>query len=163
VKPIAALTRGLAAGALATLAMDLVWYARYRRGGGKSSFAGWEVTGDVTSWDEAPAPGQVGRKAIGAVTGRDVPVERAAAVSNAMHWIYGSSWAAVYGLLGARGRPWWSGPAFGSLVWGSGYVVLPLAGVYEPIWRYDAQTLLKDWSAHLVFGTTADATLRALG
>src|SRR4051812_30122398 len=111
--------------------MDLVWYARQRRGGGEGSFADWEVTRSVESWDEAPAPGQMGRKVLAAVTGRDVPVERAAAVSNVMHWAYGTSWAAAYGLLGARGRRWWSGPVFGSLVWGSGYVVLPAAGVYE--------------------------------
>jgi uncharacterized membrane protein YagU involved in acid resistance len=80
-----------------------------------------------------------------------------------MHWAYGSSWAAAYGLLGARGRRWWSGPVFGSLVWASGYVVLPAAGLYEPIWRYDAETLAKDLSAHLVYGTVADRALRVLG
>jgi hypothetical protein len=126
---ISAVTRGLAAGALGTLAMDLVWYARQRRGGGESSFADWEVTRSVERWDQAPAPGQMGRKLIATVTGRDVPVEHAAAVSNVMHWGYGCSWAAAYGLLGARGRPWWSGPAFGSLVWASDYVVLPAAGI----------------------------------
>jgi hypothetical protein len=31
-------------------------------------------------------------------------------------------------------------------VWLAGYVVLPIAGVYEPIWPYDAATL---WAARL--------------
>ena len=33
--PLGAVGRGLAAGAVGTLAMDLLLYARYRRGGGK--------------------------------------------------------------------------------------------------------------------------------
>jgi hypothetical protein len=40
-------------------------------------------------------------------------------------------------------------------VWAAGYVVLPAFGVYEPIWNYDAETLRKDLSAHLVFGVAA--------
>jgi hypothetical protein len=52
--------------------------------------------------------------------------------------------------------------AFGGLVWASDYVSLPLAGVYEPIWRYDAKTLGDDLSAHLVFGAVADGALRIL-
>jgi hypothetical protein len=153
--------RGALAGAAGTLAMDLLWYRRYRRGGGESSFAGWEITRDVGSWDDAPAPGQMGRKLIQTLTGRDVPVERAAALSNLMHWSYGVGWTAAYSQLGAR-RPLWLGPAFGAAVWSSDYVTLPLAGLYQPIWKYDAATLAKDLSAHLVFGTAADATLRLL-
>ncbi len=162
----AAAARGALAGAAGTLAMDLVWYARHRRGGGEAPFAEWEITRSVPSWDEAPAPARMGRKIIEAVTGRPVPLERAAALSNVMHWGYGTSWAVGLGVLAARaggtGRSWWHGPAFGSAVWASGYVVLPLAGVYEPIWRYDAATLGKDLSAHLVFGTVTDGVLRAV-
>ena len=51
---------------------------------------------------------------------------------------------------------------FGAAVWGSGYVVLPLFGVYEPIWKYDLETLGKDLSAHLVFGTATAAAFRLL-
>jgi hypothetical protein len=47
-------------------------------------------------------------------------------------------------------------------VWSSSYVTLPIVGVYEPIWKYDVPTLWKDLSAHLVFGTATDLTLRAL-
>jgi hypothetical protein len=65
------------------------------------------------------------------------------------------------GVADARRRPWWHGPALGAVVWASGYVTLPLAGVYEPIWRYDLATLGKDLSAHLVFGTATDAVVRA--
>jgi hypothetical protein len=145
--------------------MDGVWYARYRRDGGTDPFAAWEVTTGIDEWESAPAPARMGRVLIRGVTGRDVPVEQAAALNNVMHWGYGISWAAGYGLLAARARrrrAWWHGPAFGAAVWASDYVSLPLAGVYEPIWRYDLPTLWQDLSAHLVFGTVADGALRAL-
>jgi hypothetical protein len=160
-----ALARGLAAGVAGTIAMDLVWFSRYRRGGGDSAFAAWEVTTDIASWDDAPAPAQMGRKLVERVSGRELSVERAAALNNVMHWAYGASGATGSGALTPRRggpRAWWQGPAFGGVVWASDYVVLPLAGVYEPIWRYDVPTLWKDLSAHLVFGTATDATLRLL-
>jgi hypothetical protein len=49
------------------------------------------------------------------------------------------------------------GPAFGTAVWLTSYVTLPLAGLYRPIWGYDIETLLKDWSAHLAYGTSTAA------
>jgi len=51
---------------------------------------------------------------------------------------------------------------FGAAVWASGYVVLPLLGVYKPIWKYDFETLRKDLSAHLVFGTATAVAFRLL-
>ncbi len=157
--------RGVAAGVVGTLAMDLLWYRRYRRGGGDEPFAAWEVTSELDDWETAPAPARMGRKLIHGVTGRDVPVERAAALSNVMHWAYGTTWAAGYAVAtkaaGTR-QAWWHGLGLGALVWASDYVTLPLAGVYEPIWRYDVPALAKDLSAHLVFGAVADGVLRVL-
>jgi hypothetical protein len=157
--------RGAVAGSIGTLAMDLLWYSRYRRAGGAGPFREWEITRDVRDWTEAPAPGQMGRKLIETVTGRDVPVERAAALSNVMHWAYGVSWTVAYGVLvrtRRRGRPMWHGPALGAAIWCSDYVVLPLAGIYEPIWAYDIPTLYKDLSAHVLFGAVADGALRLM-
>ena len=56
--PIGALLRGLVAGALGTAAMDALWFARYRRQGGDSSFVAWELSSGLCSWDQAPAPAQ---------------------------------------------------------------------------------------------------------
>src|SRR4051795_4093182 len=92
------LLRGALAGAAGTLAMDLLWYSRARRGGSDAAFLRWEVVRDLQTWDDAPAPGQVGRKIVATVTGADPPVARAAAISNVMHWAYGTSWAAAYAL-----------------------------------------------------------------
>ena len=56
----------------------------------------------------------------------------------------------------------WYGLPFGAAVWGAGYVVFPLLGVYQPIWKYDLKTLEKDLSAHLVFGTATAAAFPIL-
>jgi hypothetical protein len=162
---IAPLARGAVAGVVGTLAMDSVWYRRYRSGGGDSPFPKWEATGEIESWEKAPAPAQMAKKVIEGVSGSEVPVERAGALNNVMHWGYGIAWTAGYaaGLaLTGRTPKLWHGPVFGATVWASDYVTLPLAGVYEPIWKYDAQTLWKDLSAHLVFGATAGTVLRGL-
>jgi hypothetical protein len=38
-----------------------------------------------------------------------------------------------------------------------GYLVLSEAGLYQPIWKYDATTLARDLSAHLAYGTGTGA------
>lgn len=156
--------RGVIAGAVGTAAMDLVWYGRYCRGGGKDPFLRWEFGGDVLGWADASAPGQLGQKVERIVTGRQPPERWARTTTNVMHWTAGIGWAVQYGVL--AGRPSRHriirALALGPVVWLSGYVILPLTGVYEPIWKYDARTLANDLSAHLVFGLTTSATYAAL-
>ena len=155
--------RAAIAGATGTLGMDLLWYSRFRRGGGTDGFAGWELSTEVDSWDDAPAPAQVGRLLAERLLGRDVPVSRATLVNNVMHWAYGTGWGAAYGLVAtALPAPAWRGPAFGAFVWSSDYVLLPVLGVYRPIWTYDRKTLAQDLSAHMVYGAVTDAALRLL-
>lgn len=55
------------------------------------------------------------------------------------------------------------GPLFGTAVWGSSYVSLPIGGLYKPIWEYGLGELAPDLGAHLVFGTTAHRAVRWLG
>ncbi|MER8071177.1 hypothetical protein ABTZ59_23075 [Streptomyces sp. NPDC094034] len=40
----------------------------------------------------------------------------------------------------------------------SGYLVLPQAGIYKPIWDYDVRTLGEDLSAHLAYGMATGAS-----
>ena len=159
-----AAARGKLAGAAGTLAMDLLWYRRSRRAGGEPGFLAWETAAGLEGWDDAPAPAQVGRKLVRLVLRRDLPPERARLVTNVMHWSYGLAWGAMLGVVDEL-RPSsgpWRGPAFGLAVWGSDYVILPPLGIYKPIWRYDAATLAKDASAHLVYGSVTDAVTRVL-
>jgi hypothetical protein len=155
---------GALAGAAGTLALDLVQYARYRRGDGKEGLWRWEFASDVLSWDSAPAPGQLARKAFHEVTGEEPPNEWARPATNVVHWATGVGWGAAYGALAAAtsSHAWARSLALGPVVWLSGYVVLPLAKVYKPIWDYDAKTLADDLSGHLVYGSVTSATFRAL-
>ncbi len=156
--------RGAIAGAVGTAAMDLLLYNRYRRGGGKDTFLRWESAGAVLSWADASAPGQLGQKVERIITGRQPSERWARTTTNVVHWATGIGWAAQYGLLAGRSssHPVRRALALGPVVWLSGYVILPLAGVYRPIWEYDARTLAEDLSAHLVFGVTTSATYAAL-
>jgi hypothetical protein len=156
--------RGVAASAVGTLAMDALLYRRYRRGGGDVAFPAWESSAGLVSWENAPGPALVAKRFLEDGLGHDVSPRYARVLNNATHWGFGLAAGAGYGLLlGSRRKPKvWYGLPFGAVVWGSGYVVLPLLGVYKPIWKYDLVTLGKDLSAHLVFGTVTAGTFRLL-
>jgi hypothetical protein len=79
-----------------------------------------------------------------------------------------TGWGKVAGLAAAALPV----PAFavgvgtGVTAWGTSYALLAPAGIYKLITAYDATTLGKDLSAHLVFGATlgiALATARRVG
>ena len=151
--PLGAVVAGLAAGAVGTVCMDTVRFLRQRRAGGERDFLRWEFA-PVPTWEDAPDPGKAGRLLVEGFTSRTLPDSAAFPVSTFMHWAYGVGNAAGYGLVvGSLQRPRVRyGLPYGALVWSSGYVLLPFAGLYEPIWRYDARTLGEDLSAHLVYG-----------
>jgi hypothetical protein len=153
---------GVAASAFGTLAMDASLYRGYRRDGGNTDFPSWEFSEDLVSWENAPAPALVAKRLLEGVLKHEVSPRYARLLNNATHWGFGLATGAGYGLLlASRGKPKvWYGVPFGAAVWAGGYVVLPLLGVYKPIWKYDFETLRKDLSAHLVFGT---ATAAAFG
>jgi hypothetical protein len=157
-RTLESIIRGVGASALGTLAMDALLYRRYRDGGGKSEPLAWESSKGVETWDDAPAPALVAKRALEAVTKRKVSPRYARTLNNLTHWGFGLATGAGYGLLvGPRKHSLWYGAPFGTTVWAGGYVVLPLLGVYQPIWKYDRETLAKDLSAHLVFGTATSA------
>jgi uncharacterized protein DUF1440 len=162
--PAGAIARGLLAGVIGTAAMDAFLYARYKGDGGQSRFSDWELSNGLTSWEEAPAPAHVGKRLFEGLFQTELPATRAPLVSNVMHWGYGIANAAQYGVVAGslpeqRVR---YGVPFGAAVWASSYVILPLAKLYEPIWKYDGKTLANDLSAHLVYGVTTAAAMRQL-
>jgi hypothetical protein len=144
--------------------MDLLLYRRYRGDDGKDSLWRWEFAGGVTGWDEASAPGLLGQKVERLVTRRPPPDRWARATTNLFHWVTGIGWGVQYGVLAGRTsrHPWILALGLGPAAWGASYVILPLAGVYKPIWKYDARTLADDLSAHLVFGAATAAALTVL-
>jgi len=157
--PLAAVAGGLLAGAVGTASMDTVRYLMHRRAGGKESPLAWEFP-PVDTWEPAPDPGQVAKRVIEGFTKRKLPDRWAWLTSTVAHWAYGSSAAALYGVLaGSLHRPdALYGLPFGAAVWATGYMVLPEAGLYKPIWEYDAKTLASDLSAHLAYGAGTGTT-----
>ncbi len=162
------LLRNVVAGALAgvagTAAMDQLLYARFRGDGGKDGFWDWEFAGSVMSWDDASAPGQLGRKALRQLTGHEPPDEWARPTTNVVHWATGIGWGLLYGALASTTsrHPWARALGLGPAAWLSGYVILPLAKVYKPIWKYDTKTLANDLSAHILYGTAVSTAFWAL-
>jgi hypothetical protein len=162
--PLGALFRGTTSGAAGTAAMDLLLYRRYRRGGGSQGFWGWELSEGLSDWEDAPAPALVGKRLVEGLFQVELSPRWARVANNVTHWGYGKMWGGSYGLVaGSTAAPHaWFGLALGTVAWGSGYVVLPLAKLYQPIWEYDAKTLAKDYSAHLVYGVTTAVVFRLL-
>ncbi|HEX2048013.1 MAG TPA: hypothetical protein VHF27_09620 [Acidimicrobiales bacterium] len=162
--PLGALARGVVAGALGTAAMDLVNYSRYRREGGAQALLEWELSAGVEGWDAAAAPGQVGRRLVEGLFQVELAPRWARLTNNVVHWGYGLLWGAHYGLVAgsAHRLPPTNGLVFGPVVFAAGYVVLPLAKLYRPIWEYDAPTLAKDLGAHLAYGVVTAEAFRLL-
>jgi Protein of unknown function (DUF1440) len=161
--PLGAVIRGAVAGLVGTAAMDGVLYARVRAAGGTQDVLSWEF-GGPGDWESVSAPAQVGRRLVEGFTQRPLDARWARLTNNVMHWGYGTAWGTLLGLVGGslpRVRLVW-GPAFGLAVWGSGYVVLPIAGLYRPLWRYRITELAPDLAAHLVYGSTAVSCFRLL-
>jgi hypothetical protein len=102
----------------------------------------------------------VARRVIEGFTQRKLPDRSAWPVSTAMHWAYGSAAGAAYGIVAGSlpaPRPAYGLP-FGAAVFAGDYIALPVAGLYQPIWKYDAKTLAWDLSGHLAYGTGTAAT-----
>ncbi|MBA2331391.1 MAG: hypothetical protein H0V94_01185 [Actinobacteria bacterium] len=158
--PLAAIGQGLLAGVLgnAVFASYQALLAKRASDGGSG-----ESDGPPKDWSEVPAPGQVGQRIAEGVFEQEVPLEQADTVTNAMHWVYGTSWGALYGILEeSLHRPVASGVALTSAVMAFDYSVLPAMKLYKPPWKYPAATLAKDYANHLVYGFAVAAAYRAL-
>ena len=153
ITPLGAVLGGLLAGAVGTVALDAYQYLRYRKSGGTDSPLAWEFA-PVPTWEQAPEPGLVAKRVVEGFTQKELPDRYAFLTSTIMHWGYGSANGAAYGVVAGSlrsPRPSYGLP-FGVAVWLTGYAVLPLGGLYQPIWKYDVKTLASDLGGHLCFG-----------
>jgi hypothetical protein len=158
---LGAAIRGAAAGALGTAAMDALWYRRYRAGGGKGEFMDWETSANLQGWDDAPAPAKFGRLVVQRTLHLNLPARQARLTNSVVHWSTGVGWGAVLGMVTHSSIRHTAryGLTFGAAVWLQSYAVLAPVKLYQPIWDYDAKTLGKDLSAHLLYGLTTAAAL----
>ena len=148
---------------LGTLAMDVLWYRRFRAGGGDQAFIAWETSQGTSGYEDAPAPARTA-KAIADMAGIALPERSARAVNNGVHWITGIGWGKAHGILATMLGTTTPllGPVTGVAAWSTSYVVLPKLGVYKPIGEYDREVLIQDLTAHLVYGTVLGVAFRVL-
>jgi hypothetical protein len=158
-----ALWRGALAGVAGTVAMDAYGYVRFRAQGGDAQPLLWEF-GGASKWDAVSAPAQVGRRLYEGYLQRPLDERWARLTNNVMHWGYGIAWGAAFGIVAgsAPHQRFRFGPALGVTVWASSYVLLPIAGLYKPIWQYSIDELAPDLIAHLASGTAAASAYRML-
>jgi hypothetical protein len=152
--PVGALARGLIAGVAGTGVMT-GWQALSARLESSGEQTGGGQAQDGDPWAQAPAPAQVGRRIIEGVLRKPVAPERIGLLTNVMHWGYGTTWGAVYGLLSgsaARSGGLRRGALLGTGVWVMSYVQLVPLGLYELPWRYSPKVLGLDLSYHLAYG-----------
>lgn len=167
--PLAAVARGLLAGAVGTAAMtswqELAARLRTNQDAGDDGpdVSGQEL-GEEAAWEQASAPAQVARRIAQGVFGAHVPAKLIPVLTHAMHWAYGIGWGGLYGLLrdSADGRGVREGLAFGTAVWSMSYVQLVPMGLYEPPWKYPPKELALDASYHLVYGAGVAAGYRLI-
>ena len=93
---MAAVLRGVVAGLVGTTTMTAAQVLPQKlQSGGEESGGGDEPQ---DPWEQAPVPALAGRRIIEGVFHTKVPAERIGLLTNAMHWGYGTTWGAVYGL-----------------------------------------------------------------
>lgn len=181
------LLAGVVAGAAGTLAMDVLQY-RLQHGGlfgggegghgvggsdssgngdggdddsDRPSFAQWELsTDDITSFDDAGAPAEVGRR-LAAWAGYKLPDERAGLTQDVVHWATGVAWGTTAASLAATSSmaAIRAGVMTGIVAFGTAYAALGRAGIYQPIWEYDRSAVAKDLAGHLVYGAATGLAL----
>jgi hypothetical protein len=144
--------------------MDLWLYAQYRRDHGTEPFVQWEFSSDVTDWEKAPAPAQVGRRIVDGLFERTLPDSRAALTNNIMHWGYSAAGAVTYAMVAASlPKPRTAyGLVFGAGMWAASYAILTPMHLYKRITDYDVTTLRRDLVAHLVYGVSTAAAFSLL-
>jgi hypothetical protein len=152
---------GAGAGAAGTMAMDLVWYRRFRAGGGSQAFVAWETSEGTLNFESAAAPARTA-KAVADLVGVDLPESSARMLNNAVHWATGIGWGKAHGVAAALVGT--SQPLLGIVTavgaWATSYALLPRLGVYKPMREYDREVLWQDLSAHLAFGAVLGITYR---
>jgi hypothetical protein len=136
--PLAAVGKGLVAGAAGTAAMTAYQMA----------------VAKLRDAESSTTPAEVGKRVIRGVLKRDVDENKTEELNNAVHAVYGTVWGTVYAIVASdrATRPMRAGALFGSAVWGASLVELPAMKLAPPVWEQAPLEVALDLSYHLVFG-----------
>jgi hypothetical protein len=153
--PLAAVAQGLCAGVIGNAVLTAYQELVLRRDERPS--------GPPKDWSDTPEPAQVGQRVVEGVFRKELPLEKAGVVTNVVHWLYGTSWGALYGLIEESvGQPLVSAVALTTAVLATDYTLLPAMHLYKPPWRYPPRTLARDFGTHLVYGLAVAGAYRLL-
>ena len=146
--PLGAVARGLAAGAIGTAVMTAVQMAYYK----------------AKDMEGSSTPGEVARRITEGVLQREFPEERMDTATNAMHWLYGTSWGAAYGLWAGTTHPSVPRGILGGtlMVWGAAQIQLPAMKLAPPPWKYAPSSLAMDVGFHSTWALGTAVAYRAL-
>jgi uncharacterized membrane protein len=146
--PLGAAVRGLAAAAVGTAAMTTAQNALEK----------------LVGQEPSEVPGEVGRRIIEGVFGRQVPGDKRGALNQGMHAVYGTQWGLPFGLAvgSLRRAPRASdGVVLGLAVWAIGLAELPALGLAPAPWKQSPADLATDLGFHLVYGAATGAAYEA--
>lgn len=160
---------GAVGGVVGTAAMQLYWNAATALAG--EDPRSWTKEDAPHTLDEMALAGQhheegesstaaVGRTTYEVATGEEPPEETKTALSQTVHWGYGTTMGGVYGALrGQRdGLDTSGGLAFGTALWALGdELMVPLLGLSKGPTAFPLAQHLHRLGAHLAYGLAAAA------
>lgn len=119
---------------------------------------------------EVEAAGEPANVALAAKAGtclfeKEMPESERRAWGEAVHWGYGATWGALYGIIQSSLRVpgWLHGLLFGTVVWVVGPRFLLPAMKLEPLPRTETvRDTLMGWGFHAVYGLTVAAVFGLL-
>lgn len=122
------------------------------------------VEAKVRGSEPPTAAGAVANRVAEGVLLEEVPEERKPVLNQAMHWLYGTAWGGVYGLVQETFRlsPVRHGLGFGAFVGSVATAELPALKLMPPPWRLPPQEIAVSTFHHLVYGVATAAAYRAL-
>lgn len=155
----AAIGKGLIAGLAGTVAITLSQMIEMKITGRSASSAPVKVGGDVMGVEPKGSAKAAEEKAVEGQTSETTKQEveaNTAKFGQMMHFGYGTGWGLARGLLdiaGVHGSPA-TALHFGA-VWGAALVMLPAAGVSEPVTKWPVKTIVIDVMHHAVYAVAA--------
>ena len=92
------------------------------------------AAGAVDSFEQASAPGQVGKRVADTV-GTELPDSAAATTTNGLHWLTGAGYGVTHALLLHERPTLLGGVATGAGAVVNSYAILGVMASTEPMWR----------------------------
>jgi hypothetical protein len=126
--------------------------------GGRHDARDWQERSEGENSNELAA-----QAIAGAVLRRRLNRQELRVAAPLLHYAFGATMGAIYGVYAQRRRGFRSGAGFGTAVWlGADELAMPLLGLSEPTTRRPLEMHLQSLFAHLVFGAATEAARRAI-